>query len=156
MRLYADKTSGWGKDSFDVSAATKDEMDNRDRKSDFNFSHKKGDYNVVGLNVTKVSSEMIPAIENWVKSMENKLNQIDETREKQNIAFKDENVQRAVFDFVVNVKEYCINLTSDLLAFADKLKSVEKTYKTNLSKLSQGIDELAKKNSVGDRYTQKM
>ena len=78
MRLYADKNSDWGKDSFNVSNATKDEMDNRDRKSDFNFSHKKGDYNVVGLNVTKVSSEMIPAIENWVKSMENKLNQIDE------------------------------------------------------------------------------
>ena len=150
MRLY----DGWGASDFDVKAEVNDELDKRERK-DFDFKAKKGKYDVVGLNVTKVSSQMIPAIERWVGEMETKLNGIQATQ-KQESAFKSDEVQQAVTDFINNVRDYCINLTSDLLAFADKLKSVENAYKANMAALGQAVDTVGKGNAAGEHYTRKV
>ena len=145
MRLY----DGWGASDFSTKAQVSDEVSKRTR-TDFGFttSHKK--YNVVGLNATKIP-DMTAAIDNWVKKMEDHINTIDSNTE-QSAAFRDENVQASVREYIENVKRYCTNLISDLMAFSDKLVSVKNAYEENMAKLSGGIKSTGTGNATGEHY----
>ncbi len=87
-------------------------------------------YSVVGLNVSAVSG-MRESIREYTNRLKTRLSNIDALADASN-AFRsnDGSVEKAVSEYIDKVKEYCINLTSDLLAFSDKLGDVKNAWQT--------------------------
>ena len=150
MRLYDSSASEWAVSSFSAKSAVADEINKRTRK-DFGFSTSEKVYNVVGMNANKIP-DMITAIENWVKEMEDHIKEIDSATD-QSKAFKDDAVQKAVRDYIDNVKAYCVNLISDLNAFADKLVTVRNAYQQSMGTLSSAVKATGASNETGDYYS---
>ena len=80
-------------------------------------------YSVVGIDANRIDG-MRSAIRDYVQAIEGHLDGIEPLANANN-AYKSEEVQRAVQEYVQKVKDYCKNLTSQLLAFSDKLGDVK-------------------------------
>ncbi len=111
-----------------------------------------GGYSVVGLNVSAIDG-MRADIRNWVSEIQTHLDGIDPLADAQN-AYKsdDGKVENAVKEFVDNVKQYCKNLTSDLLAFSDKLEDVRKAWLDTTGNLAGTITTDTQATDAGSAY----
>ena len=112
----------------------------------------KAGYNVVGLNVSAVPS-MRAAIRTYVEGIQSRITAIDALADSES-AFKsdDKSVENAVTEYVENVKEYCNNLISDLLAFSDKLADVSKAWTQFTQEQSATINSDTSASSTGTAY----
>lgn len=108
-------------------------------------------YSIVGMDVTKVGPAR-DAIDQYVSRIESHLDGI-QARAEADRAFKSEEVQAAVETYINKVKEYCINLCSQLRAFADKLSDAQKSWESTASKMAGTINEGASSFDAGSRYT---
>lgn len=93
---------------------------------------------VVGINVAYVD-QMRDAIRNYVEKIKTHLEGIEPLADANN-AFKNDEMQRAVQNYIGIVQDYCVNLTSQLLAFSDKLGDVKNAYKSTMESLAEQID----------------
>lgn len=109
------------------------------------------EYSVVGINVSHIPV-MRDKIGTYVKDIQDYLDQIDPLAEASK-AFKSETVQEAVQKYITKVKDYCVNLTSQLLAFSDKLADVRDAYEQSMGNLADDINSQNSAFSEGTRYT---
>ena len=100
---------------------------------------------VVGINVAYVD-QMRNAIRNYVKKIESHLEGIEPLANADN-AFRNDEMQRAVQGYIDAVRTYCVNLTSQLLAFSDKLGDVKLHYKSTMESLANDINKKTNGNS---------
>lgn len=99
------------------------------------------DMDVVGINASKIST-ITSAIDSYVKAIDSHLDGIDADAE-QSGAFAGEDVQKAVRDYIGQVKTYCKNLTSQLRAFNDKLREINRVWEANRATLAGNIGQSA-------------
>lgn len=111
-------------------------------------------YSVVGLNVGSIDP-MREQIRTYCGDIEKHINQIDPKADA-DMAFKSDLVQAAVSDYVEKVKTYCINLTSQLLAFSDKLADVKAVWEAGASNISDSVKNSNAAFDAGSKYTESM
>lgn len=111
---------------------------------------KESTYSVVGINVNEVDN-MREAIRVYVQAIKDHLNGIEPLATADN-AFKSEEVQKAVQDYITKVKEYCMNLVSQLLAFSDKLADVKNAWQANMDALAGNTSSSASSLDQGTAY----
>lgn len=160
MKLY--DASGWGTSSFGAMDYTTNQISQREGSrvavggrvsgvvSDGFMGFGRQEYSVVGMNATKIPA-VRESIRSYVNAITTHLDKIEPLANANN-AFRSEEVQKAISDYIVKVKEYCINLTSQLLAFSDKLADVQEAYNQNMSRLSGNINQQTTSFNGGQRY----
>ena len=110
------------------------------------------DSSVVGINVNEINS-MINAITDYCNAIETYLRDLNPAADSE-LAFKGEEVKAALNTYMENVKAYCINLVSQLLAFNDKLRDVRNQWQQYTSNLAGNINSTAGQYATGTRYTE--
>lgn len=118
------------------------------------FGAGKKEYSVVGLNVAAIDG-MREAIRNYVNEIKNHLDGIDPLANSSN-AFRSDEVEQAIRVYISKVKDYCLNLTSQLLAFSDKLADVKSAYFGSMSSIASNINQQTTSFSEGTAYTESM
>ena len=68
-------------------------------------------------------------------------------------AFRSESVQKAVEAYITKVKEYCMNLVSQLLAFSTKLQEVQEKYQAHMEALAGNIGDSTSSLNSGTTYS---
>lgn len=109
-------------------------------------------FSVVGIKVSEIPN-MREAIRIYVQGIKDHLDGI-EPLATANSAFKSEEVQGAVKTYIAKVKEYCMNLVSQLLAFSDKLDEVRQKYEENMATLAGNVGESTSSLNAGNTYTE--
>ena len=109
-------------------------------------------YSIVGMDMTKVGAAR-EAISNYVAGIESHLNNIDALADA-NKAYKSEEVQAAVKSYIEKVKEYCINLCSQLRAFSDKLADASAAWERATSNMASTVQSNTGSFDAGTRYTE--
>lgn len=109
-------------------------------------------YSVVGIDANRIDG-MRSAIRDYVQAIEGHLDGIEPLANANN-AYKSEEVQRAVQEYVQKVKDYCKNLTSQLLAFSDKLGDVKSSWERATSEMSSTIGGASGSFDAGTKYTE--
>lgn len=111
-------------------------------------------YTVVGINVSKIP-DVQNAIKSYVTKIQEDLAELNVVADKAN-AFKSANnsVETAVTTFMTNVQEDCHNLTSQLLAFYDKLTDVTRAYEAATGSLADNITTSANNMAKGTEYVE--
>ena len=107
---------------------------------------------LVGMNVEAIPG-MRQEIQNYCSAIERKLEEI-ETEINPDVAFKSEEVQSAIKSYLTKVKEYCINLTSDLLAFSDKLADARNEWIKQTQEMAGDINSATGAFDAGTKYTE--
>lgn len=150
MKLY----DGWATTNFDVNKDSDYLIDQRSgsrKQIGFNWDDQwQPTYSVVGINANKIDS-VREAIRDYVNAIYAKVDEIDATA-KSDSSFKSEEVRDALVNYVAKVKEWARNLTSDLLAFSDKLGDVKNMYIENMSKMSGTISDTSSSFDAGTEY----
>lgn len=145
--------------TFNASEFTKKTMS--DRNSVRSASQVKGlsrmktglfGYSIVGINANQVPA-MREAIRNYVQGIQNHLDGFEASADS-TMAFKSEAVKASVQKYMQTLKEYCQNLTSQLLAFSDKLKEVEEKWLEATQNMAQSVDTSTAGFSKGTQYTE--
>ena len=113
---------------------------------------KSGSYNVVGINAKKVP-DMREAIRKYVDAVEKHLNGVNELT-KASSAYQSVEVQKAVQAYVKKMKEYCIGLTSQLLAFSDKIGDVLKTWEKRSTQMAADVGKTNTNFASTGKYTE--
>lgn len=111
-----------------------------------------GGYSIVGMDITKVDATRA-AISDYVAAIENHVNGIDALADANN-AYKSEEVQSAVRSYVEKVKEYCINLCSQLRAFSDKLADAKAAWESGAANIASTVSSGAGSFDAGTKYTE--
>lgn len=116
------------------------------------FGWGKQEYSIVGMDITKVDATR-SAIADYVAAIENHVNGIDALADA-NGAYKSDEVQSAVKAYVEKVKEYCINLCSQLRAFSDKLADAKAVWESGTANIASTVQGSAGSFDTGTRYTE--
>ncbi len=143
--------------AFDARKFTTEGLSNRtgrEKGASSISSHKWGSkgYDIVGIDANKVDS-MRESIRTYVKSIETYLDGVDPLADA-NGAFKGEEVQEAVRKYISTCKEYCKNLTSNLLAFSDQIGDVKNQWQIAMGKMSESINTGSQSYGSNDHYTE--
>ena len=113
--------------------------------------------NLLGISIVGMAMDKVPAcrdsIRTYVQNLEDHLNTIDATASADE-AYKGEEVKAAVKAYVEKVKEYCINLTSQLNAFSDKLQSALNAWETGTQNIADTVSGSAGSYATGAKYTE--
>ena len=110
------------------------------------------EYSIVGMDITKVGATRA-AISDYVAKIENHLNSIDALADASN-AYRSEEVQAAVKSYIEKVKEYCINLCSQLRAFSDKLQDASAAWESGTANIASTVQSNTGSFDAGTRYTE--
>lgn len=108
-------------------------------------------YSIVGMDASKIPT-VRQSIENYVQGIEDHVSQID-AKANADGAYKGEEVQAAVSTYVETVKEYCINLCSQLRAFSDKLADAQTAWETATGNIAGTVETSNSSFEKGTRYT---
>lgn len=109
-------------------------------------------YDIVGMDMTKVGVAR-DAFADYVAKIESHLNAIDALADASK-AYKSEEVQAAVRSYIDKVKEYCINLCSQLRAFSDKLADASAAWERATSNMASTVQSNTGSFDAGTRYTE--
>ncbi len=95
-------------------------------------------YKVVGINANGIE-DIRSEITNYVTRIQKYLSQIGENALTSN-AFRGEEAEAAVKNYIEVVKTYCSNLTSQLYAFDDKLVEVKQKWDAAQKNMGTNVD----------------
>lgn len=111
-----------------------------------------GGFSVVGINVAEVDN-ICEKISLWVEGIQSHLDAIDPLADASS-AFKSEDreVENAVSAYVENVKDFCKNLCSGLLAFNDKLRDVKNAWIKTTGNIAGTIKSDTASSDAGSAY----
>ena len=142
------------KSSFNASEYVTKTISERDssRSTKQSISGSRSSYSIVGINAAQVP-HMREAIKNYVESIQNHLNGFNAAAES-NMAFKSSLVKTSVETYMVTLKEYCQNLTSQLIAFSDKLSEVYRTWVSATQDMAGTINMSSSSFNKGTKYTE--
>lgn len=107
-------------------------------------------YDIVGMDSNQVEP-MRNAIDAYVHNIETYLDNIN-LMATADTAFKGEEVQEAVKKYLDTCKKYCINLTSQLLAFSDQIQDASDQWKKSTQNIAQNINNGAAGFGTGSKY----
>lgn len=108
---------------------------------------------IVGMNITQ-ASKMREAIATYCSGITTYINGFDATAEATG-AFKSQQVNEALANYMGSVKTYCMNLVSQLLAFSDKLANVANQWQAAAGKMAEQINATSGDNfATGTAYTE--
>lgn len=146
-----------GAENFSVEEQVTKRIDSRGERGKATGGEKFGSIigsnnDIVGINATKVP-EMQSQIRDSVSVLQNKINEIDAAAE-QDKAFRSEDIQAAVKEYIEKVKEYCNALISDLNAFNDKLQVVREAWEKSSQSFATDQITADKNSSFSDNTTQ--
>lgn len=116
------------------------------------FGWGKQEYSIVGMDITKVDSTRA-AISDYVTAIENHVSGIDALANA-NSAYRSDDVQAAVKSYVEKVKEYCINLCSQLRAFSDKLADAKSVWESGTANIASTVSSSTGSFEAGTKYTE--
>lgn len=116
---------------------------------------KKG-YDVVGINASKITTSVIPAFEDYIKNINNKIKEIKVTAAKMNSAFKGSDLQKAVTSYVDKMETYMVNFTTQLRAFEDKLMDVKNAWDKAQQQQAQTISKTGNDFANVNSYTRQI
>lgn len=157
MKLY-DGNNGWMNSSWAGTAGVKT-LDEYQKHINERSGSRIGadtvvgsDYSVVGLNVNKIDN-MCTVIKDYVKGIQDYLDAFNPSAISAQ-AFRGEEVNEAVKKYIEAVKKYCIDSTSYLITFCDKLKQVRAAYQENMQKLGSQIGSSESSFSKSDAYSE--
>lgn len=105
---------------------------------------------VVGIDAGQVSS-MREAIRTYTDNIINYVNGLN-PEANANVAFKGEKVQESLTNYMSQLKTYCVNLVSQLLAFSDKLADVEAQWTKAVESMSTTVGTTSSDFAVGSKY----
>lgn len=108
-------------------------------------------FSVVGIKVSEIPN-MQEAIRVYVQGIKDHLDGITPLATADN-AFRSESVQKAVEAYITKVKEYCMNLVSQLLAFSTKLQEVQEKYQAHMEALAGNIGDSTSSLNSGTTYS---
>lgn len=109
-------------------------------------------YDIIGIKAGKIEN-MRTEIQNYVNRVQNKLNDCLETNDKElSKAIRGSALESAVNAYINKVKLYCQNVTSDLLAFSDKLADVGNQWIAATSKMAGDIGTGTTNYAAGSTY----
>ena len=149
------------KSEFDAKSYTNNQIDSRSGQR----AESTGGYNGGGLfgigaqsySIVGMDANQIPAVRqdlgSYVQAIEEHIQQIDASTDANN-AFRGEEVQSAVTAYVEKVKEYCINLCSQLRAFSDKLADAQAAWETGTGNIAGTVNDGNSSFATGTKYTE--
>ena len=153
--------AGWvtetSKSTFDASSFTERQIAGRDGSRSKASTGSVGGllglgaYSIVGMDITKVGLA-IEKIEDYVVAVETHVAGIEATANS-DLAFKSEAVKAAVQRYVNKVKDYSINLCSQLRAFEDKLKDAQEKWEQGAGRMADTINTTEGQYDTGTKYT---
>ncbi len=114
-----------GAETFSVEEQVRNRIDSRGERGKGRAFGGFGN-DIVGINAEKVP-EMQNQIRDSVSVLQNKIDAINAAAD-QSKAFRSDDVQTAVKEYIEKVKAYCGALISDLLSFNDKLQVVRNAW----------------------------
>lgn len=142
------------KSTFDAAANINSQISEREASRTSSSVKVKSQYSVVGLNVGEVTN-MCNAIDDYVRDLMAHLDGINPSADSSS-AFLGPDVQREVQDYVNKVKRYCMNLTSDLKAFSDKLVDVRNAWEAGQRNIASGVNASKASFNEGKEYERQM
>lgn len=149
---------GWGepvKSDFDAKGYTTGVSDSRSaNRATSKVDLTPGSYSVVGMKVSSVPA-MQDAIENYVKAIKDHLDGINtDVAEDANKFVKSTEVRTALDNYITSVKQYCMVLASQLIAFNDKLSDVANAWIQSSKNVSDTLNTESTKlsNDAGQEY----
>lgn len=142
------------KSSFDAKTFVSNTISGREESRSAISNDLRSQYSVVGINVEGIPA-MREAIRVYVKAVEDHLNGIEPLADAQN-AYKSSDVQQSVKEYIEKEKVYCINLTSQLLAFSDKLADVSKAWVESAQGMASKVNTANTTFSEGNKYQESM
>ena len=107
-------------------------------------------YSVVGINANGIEN-IRTQITNYVQRIQKYLSQIGENATTSS-AFRGEEAEAAVKQYIETVKTYCSNLTSQLYAFDDKLVEVKQKWDEAQKNMGSNIDTSRTGYNEGQAY----
>lgn len=147
---------GVSSSSRETSSYVTNTIEGRDsaRSSKQTDSVRRNGYDVVGINANQIGN-MRSAINNYVNAIYKKIDEIN-TGASAEAAFRGDEVASAVKNYMETLKEYCTNLTSQLLAFSDKLAEVGAKWEEAAQSMSGQIGSSASSFNKGTKYTEQL
>lgn len=148
----ANWVNGATESSFNAKSFSDQQISKREGSREVAGHTSASQYSVVGIDATKIDG-MRSAIRDYVQAIESHLDGIEPLANANN-AYKSDEVQKAVQEYVQKVKDYCKNLTSQLLAFSDKLGDVKNSWEKATSEMSSAIGGASGSFEAGTKYTE--
>lgn len=109
-------------------------------------------YDIVGIKASEIDN-MTASIKKYVDNVQNTLSSCLETNDqKLNEAIRGSQLEAAVNAYINKVKLYCQNITSDLLAFSDKLIDVGNQWIEHTKSMAASIDAGTSSYAAGTAY----
>lgn len=107
---------------------------------------------VVGINTNQIEP-MKQAIRDYVQKVETELKKLEDKNPEQ--ALKGSEIVPAIKQYIESVKEACGSVTSNMLAFNDRLTDVQEKYREKDTNTAQAINsEAGTVRSSYNRYTE--
>jgi len=120
------------------------------------FNGYKSGYDVVGINASKISSELIPAFETYIKGINGKIDDIKVTAQKMKAAFRGTDLEKQVTNYINKMEQYLKNFTTQIRAFEDKLVDVKKAWDKSQQSQAQGVSKSSSAFANLNEYSRKM
>lgn len=109
-------------------------------------------YDVVGIKAKEIP-EIQSEIRKYVDKVQSTLDQcLNANATELNKAIRGSVLEESVNDYIRKVKLYCQNVTSDLLAFSDKLADVGNAWIAATNKMASSISSGTKNYAAGSAY----
>lgn len=116
----------------------------------------KSGYDVVGINASKINSEVIPAFESYIKGINGKIDQIKVTAQKMKDAFRGTDLEKQVTNYINKMEQFLKNYTTQIRAFEDKLVEVGKAWDKSQQIQAQGVSKTSSAFANLNEYSRKM
>ena len=117
---------------------------------------KRSDYDVVGINVHKIPTVQ-SAITLYINKIKSQIERLDPLATSgsayRSTDSADGDVEIAVREYINKVKTYCMNLTSQLEAFNDKLEDVKAAWDQGAKSIADSVNTSNSAFSEGTQYT---
>lgn len=110
------------------------------------------EYSIVGINANRVPG-VREAIRNYTTSIQQYLDGID-TATQAKTAFRGEQIETAVENYMLKVKEYSKALVSYLNIFSDKLQDVSEKWNEFQANMASNVDSAKASFGSGTGYTE--
>lgn len=109
-------------------------------------------YDLIGIKGSEVET-MRGSIRSYVKGIDTVLEQtLEASAEEAYKAFRGTEAIAAVNTYIAKVKEYCLNVTSALLAFSDKIADVGNAWISAQSNIAGTVDAATAGFDAGTKY----
>lgn len=122
------------------------------REDKFFSSSQFTDYDMVGISAKNLPA-VKEAINKYVTQIEKDLEELGKSHSKIDGAFQGEATQEALKEYINHVRDYCVNVTSQLLAYSQKISEILQVWIANQQQLASNINESGASIKVGTKMT---